>query len=507
MKINIIILSILLFAQIGFSQAPPQGINYQAVVYSDNGNNQPGLNVPGQLLLKKSIRVRFTIIANATNGNEVYKESHATTTDAFGMFSLVIGQGTQESLNSFPSINWGTGKHFLKVEIDKSGGTNYITMSNQQLWSVPYALYSHYAATADSAATSAHATTADFSTNSAHADSSDYADLAGNGITGVTDNGNGTLTFTYLDGSSYTTGILSGLTGPQGPAGVNGQNGLSSYEIWLAQGNTGAEQDFLSAIMGAQGPQGIQGPAGQNGANGQNGLSAYEVWLAQGNTGTETDFLSAITGAQGPQGIQGPAGQNGTNGQSAYDIWLAQGNTGTQQDFLNSLQGGQGTNGQNGLSAYEIWISQGNTGTEQDFLNSLQANSNSSGPSFISPINLFQLNGTCNYLNNTLNVNLNLLLGLTPNSVIISFELLSDQGCPNPFGYLSPIVCFIDLINQANTYQAFKLESNLTGTISTNVVNKTAEQVILPVNSDGTMNFNYTVSRCSITAKIIGYYN
>jgi hypothetical protein len=273
MKNIVIILTVFLFANIGFSQAPPQGINYQAVVYSDNGNNQPGLNVPGQLLLNQAIRVRFTILANAANGTEVYKESHATTTDAFGMFSLIIGQGAQESSNSFAVIDWGTGKHFLKVEIDKSGGTNYITMSNQQLWSVPYALYSQHAATADSSTTSANATTADFATNSAHADSSGYASQAGNGITGVTDNGNGTLTFTYLDGSSYTTGVLSGLTGPQGPAGVNGQ---SAYDIWLSQGNTGTQQDFLNSL---QGPQGT--PGSQN------------AWSLTGNAGTNptTNFI------------------------------------------------------------------------------------------------------------------------------------------------------------------------------------------------------------------------
>ena len=86
MRNILFILSIFLFAQAGFTQAPPQGINYQAVVYSDNGNNQPGLNVPGQLLLNTSIRVRFSIIENSANGTEVYQESHTTTTDAFGMF-------------------------------------------------------------------------------------------------------------------------------------------------------------------------------------------------------------------------------------------------------------------------------------------------------------------------------------------------------------------------------------------------------------------------------------
>lgn len=237
---KIAILFTLVFVNISIllAQAPPQGINYQAVVYSDHGNNQPGLNVPGQVLRNKNIKVRFTIIQNATSGSEVYKETHSTTTDAFGMFSLVIGQGTQVGSIAFSGINWGAGKHFLKVEIDKNAGSNFITMSNQQLLSVPYALYS---------------------------DKSTYSTTSGNGIVSVSDNGNGTITFTYFDGSTYTTPVLTGLQGPQGiqgPAGQNGTNGVN----------------------------------GTNGANGQNGLSAYEIWLAEGNTGTESDFLNAITG-------------------------------------------------------------------------------------------------------------------------------------------------------------------------------------------------------------------
>ena len=101
MKNILLLLFVAFITNLGFAQAPPQGINYQAVVYSDNGENEPGLNVPGQVLRNKNIRVRFTIIQNATNGTQVYKESHTKTTDAFGMFSLVIGQGVQEGSNAF----------------------------------------------------------------------------------------------------------------------------------------------------------------------------------------------------------------------------------------------------------------------------------------------------------------------------------------------------------------------------------------------------------------------
>jgi hypothetical protein len=57
-----------------------------------------------------------------------------------------------------------------------------------------------------------------------------------------------------------------------GPAGAAGTNGLSAYEIWLAQSNTGTEADFLASLEGAQGPAGPSGgpvgPAGPAGASG-----------------------------------------------------------------------------------------------------------------------------------------------------------------------------------------------------------------------------------------------
>jgi hypothetical protein len=275
-------------------EAPPQGINYQAVAVDNTNKEIVGTDVSAKPVADKEIRVRFSILKTSETGTLTYREVHLITTDAYGLFNTVIGQGIQDaSPNAFNQIDWGTGYHFLKVEIDITGGTEYKDMGTQQLWSVPYALYSK------------------------------YADAAGNGIDSVSDNGDGSLTFTYIDGSTYTTSPLTGLTGPQGPAGeegpqgpagpagANGQDGLSAYEIWLAEGNAGTMTDFLNGIQGPAGPQGPQGPAG---VNGQDGLSAYEIWLAEGNTGTEADFLAGITGLQGPQGNQGPAGSQGIQG-------------------------------------------------------------------------------------------------------------------------------------------------------------------------------------------------
>ena len=50
-----------------------------------------------------------------------------------------------------------------------------------------------------------------------------------------------------------------------------GPAGLSAYEIWLSEGNSGSEQDFLASLQGGPGPSGPTGPAGQMGAQGPQG--------------------------------------------------------------------------------------------------------------------------------------------------------------------------------------------------------------------------------------------
>ena len=110
-----------------------------------------------------------------------------------------------------------------------------------------------------------------------------------------------------------------GPTGPQGEQGPEGPQGIQGI-----QGEVGPQG--AQGIQGEQGIQGIQGeqgdkgdtgdtgPTGATGPQGDEGLSAYEVWLADGNTGTESDFLDSLVGPQGPQGIQGIQGDTGPQG-------------------------------------------------------------------------------------------------------------------------------------------------------------------------------------------------
>ena len=76
----------------------------------------------------------------------------------------------------------------------------------------------------------------------------------GNGILLTLDNNNGTLTYNYTDGTTFTT---SSLTGPAGNDGVDGTNGV----------------DGAIGPAGADGTNGIDGATGPDGADGNDGAT------------------------------------------------------------------------------------------------------------------------------------------------------------------------------------------------------------------------------------------
>jgi hypothetical protein len=52
----------------------------------------------------------------------------------------------------------------------------------------------------------------------------------------------------------------------------------------------------VAGPTGLEGAPGIPGSNGENGAPGDNGLSAYDIWINQGNSGTEEDFFNSLQG-------------------------------------------------------------------------------------------------------------------------------------------------------------------------------------------------------------------
>lgn len=121
----------LLIVFLSASAQTPQGFKYQAVARND----------AGAILSNQNVSLRISILKREIAGEVVYSESHTAQTSAHGLINLEIGRGEVENGN-FASISWGENTHFIKVEMDAQGGTNYSVLGTSQLMSVPYALYS-----------------------------------------------------------------------------------------------------------------------------------------------------------------------------------------------------------------------------------------------------------------------------------------------------------------------------------------------------------------------------
>ena len=138
MKKIFLLLTLTLVTQITFAQAP-QKMSYQSVVR----------NAANQIVANQSIGVKISIVEGALTGTTVYAETHTTTTNANGLFTLEAGGG-KAITGTFSSINWGNGSHYIKSEIDVTGGSNYALSGTMELLSVPYALYSEKSGNASS---------------------------------------------------------------------------------------------------------------------------------------------------------------------------------------------------------------------------------------------------------------------------------------------------------------------------------------------------------------------
>lgn len=96
---------------------------------------------------------------------------------------------------------------------------------------------------------------------------------------------------------------------------------LDSIEDNATADQTGAEIALsIDTELGSSDWRTVTG--GAKGDKGDAGDSAYQVWLDEGNTGTEADFIQAITGADGIDGTNGTNGTNGNDGNDGQSITI-----------------------------------------------------------------------------------------------------------------------------------------------------------------------------------------
>jgi hypothetical protein len=120
-----------------------------AAMFIQNVNAQNGLNFQGvarsatnAILASQPISLRLSIVQGSSTGTSEYSETRRAITNAQGLFTVVIGDtGAISTIGNYAAINWKLTPKFLKIEMDPTAGTNFITMGTTQFQSVAYAQF------------------------------------------------------------------------------------------------------------------------------------------------------------------------------------------------------------------------------------------------------------------------------------------------------------------------------------------------------------------------------
>ena len=134
MKKTILYLLMLNLWCINLNGQKNKGINFQGVARNTNGI----------ILANKIINLRLTIKTDSLNGVIEYQEIKSITTNAIGLFSVVVGSKKDRhitSIGNFENINWSNTEKFLEVEVDLTGELYFSNLGIQKINYVPYAFY------------------------------------------------------------------------------------------------------------------------------------------------------------------------------------------------------------------------------------------------------------------------------------------------------------------------------------------------------------------------------
>jgi len=241
---RVILFTFILFSLNLYSQR--SGISYQALILDPSGEQLPGFNNQNSPLINTDICLEFIVLDE--NNRIEYSELQNVKTDKFGMVNLTIGTGSFDRGYSggWNLILWNEKSKKLKVNIDTSSNcSNFIEISEQNLTAVPFALFAPGAQGKQGESAydiwlrnGNNGDEKDFlnslmgTKGATGADGADGATGAtgatGNGIASSANNGDGTFTLTYDDGTTFTT---DDLTGPTGATGATGSSGTNTIEF------------------------------------------------------------------------------------------------------------------------------------------------------------------------------------------------------------------------------------------------------------------------------------
>lgn len=130
MKNYLFFIIVMLLNLAAYSQSPDK-FNYQAVIRDISGN----------AIINKNVSIRISILQGGEEGTLIFSEAHSVISSQFGLINLVIGDGIA-SFGNIEGINWMNGPHYIKLELDSEGGSDYKLMGISQILSVPFSLNS-----------------------------------------------------------------------------------------------------------------------------------------------------------------------------------------------------------------------------------------------------------------------------------------------------------------------------------------------------------------------------
>ena len=363
-KLFTILLAVFLTATV-WAQSPNK-MSYQAVIR----------NSSEALVTNTTVGMQISILQGSASGTAVYVETQSPTTNANGLISIKIGDGTVQS-GDFTNIEWANGPYFIKTETDPAGGTDYTITGTSQLLSVPYALHAKTAESVsgtitetDPVFTAWDKDYADLINTPAAADGSETKVTAG---TNVTVTGSGTTASPYVVNATAGSGSTTYSVGDFAQGGIvfwvdeTGQHGLvaakedqSTGVRWYAgtYGNTQAKGDGpfsgeanTSIIIAAQVAIGDDGSTYAaricNELQVTEGGKTYGDWYLPSKEELDLMYQNKAT-------IDATAGVNGGSGFASAYYWSSteyNNNNAWKQNFDNGNQNNNNKNNTNRVRA------------------------------------------------------------------------------------------------------------------------------------------------------------
>ena len=131
MKKALLLFLIIIFGVLNmYAQKIPEGMKYQAVART----------ATGEILANHTITLRINLKAAPAKGAKIfYSEDHIVTTNQFGLFDIVVGEG-KNNMGVFAAIPWSSEDVWLAVSL-KDKGADFSAVTESRLLAVPYAFH------------------------------------------------------------------------------------------------------------------------------------------------------------------------------------------------------------------------------------------------------------------------------------------------------------------------------------------------------------------------------